>query len=74
VNAVNAQTAAVERQNEVLKRADHYRLARERLQMARMLDASLQVIEEVVAAKGRYHTDNNNHLIDRRSHTDPSKH
>jgi hypothetical protein len=49
VKAVNAQTSAVERQNEALKRADRHRIARERLDVARLLDASLEVIASNIA-------------------------
>jgi hypothetical protein len=58
------QANAVKEQTADLKRAERHRIARETPQAARMLDASLQLIEEdIVAAKDRYHTDDTNHII-----------
>src|SRR5262249_39382315 len=55
ISAIAEQTAALEQQNEYLKRADQRRLARENLIAARMLDASMAVVaDDIGTARSRF--------------------
>jgi hypothetical protein len=64
VKAANAQTAAVETQNAALKRADQQRLAREQLMVARLLDASLQLLKkDIDDASDSYKSPRENDII-----------